>query len=113
MQSMKNRLIVASFAGLALLCSCKKSDVSNGSPTADTTATSAADALKDTALSYTKDIYLWYSQIPSTFNAQSYADPSAIMTAIRQYSTEPGFSNPVDRWSFGMKQADWDNISSG
>jgi C-terminal processing protease CtpA/Prc len=110
---MKNRLFVASLVGLALLCSCKKSDVSNGSPTTDTTAASAANALKDTTLSYTKDIYLWYSQIPSTFNAQSYADPSAIMTAIRQYSTEPGFSNPVDRWSFGMKKTDWDNTSSG
>jgi len=35
------------------------------------------------------------------------------MTAIRSYSKEPGFSQPVDRWSFGIKQADWDNISSG
>jgi carboxyl-terminal processing protease len=35
------------------------------------------------------------------------------MTAIRQYSNEPGFSKPVDRWSFAMKQKDWDNVSSG
>jgi hypothetical protein len=62
---------------------------------------------------YTKDIYLWYNQIPSTFNARSYEDPDKVMTAIRQYSTEPGFSGPVDRWSFGIKQAEWDNVSSG
>jgi hypothetical protein len=35
------------------------------------------------------------------------------MTAIRAYSMEPGFSQPVDRWSFGIKQAEWNNVSSG
>jgi C-terminal processing protease CtpA/Prc len=35
------------------------------------------------------------------------------MTGIRQYSTEAGFSQPVDRWSFAIKQTEWDNISSG
>jgi hypothetical protein len=35
------------------------------------------------------------------------------MTAIRNYSTEPGFSTPVDRWSFAAKKSDWDNASSG
>jgi carboxyl-terminal processing protease len=62
---------------------------------------------------YAKDLYLWYNQIPSIFNAQSYADPNAIMEAIRVYSNEPGFSAPVDRWSFGYKQTDWNNVSSG
>ena len=35
------------------------------------------------------------------------------MTAIRSYSNEPGFSQPVDRWSFAVKQDEWDNVSSG
>jgi C-terminal processing protease CtpA/Prc len=35
------------------------------------------------------------------------------MDAIRQYSIEPGFANPVDRYSFAIKQTDWDNLSNG
>ena len=35
------------------------------------------------------------------------------MIAVRQYSKEPGFSQPVDRWSFAIEQKEWDNISSG
>ncbi|MGN6400498.1 MAG: hypothetical protein ACTHMD_08595, partial [Flavisolibacter sp.] len=116
MQSMKHRLAVATFVGLAFLSSCKKEDVSAENTTSTptpTTTTTSADALKDSALLYTKDIYLWYSQIPSSFNAGSYDDPDKIMTAIRQYSTEPGFTGPVDKWSFGIKQAEWDDVSSG
>ncbi|HVZ56612.1 MAG TPA: S41 family peptidase, partial [Chitinophagaceae bacterium] len=57
--------------------------------------------------------YLWYSQIPNTFNPRVYANPDSVMRAIRAYSNEPGFAKPVDRWSFGIKQADWNNLSSG
>jgi C-terminal processing protease CtpA/Prc len=107
---LKHRLLVASVASLALLASCKKSD----SASAPSTGTgSTTDAIKDSALADTKDIYLWYNQIPATFNAKSYADLDAFMTAIRQYSTEPGFSSPVDRWSFAIKQSEWNNVSSG
>lgn len=109
---MKHRFLLGSLAVLALASSCKKSDVSAETLTPPTT-TSSADALKDSALLYTKDIYFWYKQIPSTFNAKSYSDFDKMMTAIRQYSTEPGFSTPVDRWSFAVKQAEWDNVSSG
>jgi C-terminal processing protease CtpA/Prc len=35
------------------------------------------------------------------------------MKALRQYSIEPGFTGPVDKWSFAMKQAEWDKVSSG
>ena len=35
------------------------------------------------------------------------------MEAIRQYSMEPPNALPVDRFSFGMKQVDWNNLSSG
>lgn len=36
-----------------------------------------------------------------------------MMTSIRQYSIEPGFSGPVDRWSFAINQQQWNNVSSG
>jgi len=109
------RLLLASFVSLALLQACKKSDVPNnqGSSSTTTPATTSASAIKDSTLAYSKDVYLWYNQIPTTFNAQTYADPAAIMTALRQYSTEPGFTGPVDKWSFGMKQTDWNNLSNG
>lgn len=86
---------------------CKK-DNNGGS------GSSAADDLaKDSAWLYAKELYLWYKTLPSTFNARSYSDPNAIMEAIRKYSIEPGFTDPVDRWSFGMKKTEWDNVSSG
>jgi C-terminal processing protease CtpA/Prc len=72
-----------------------------------------ADLHKDTALLYARDIFLWYNQIPTTFDARSYADPDKIMRALRQYSSESGFSQPVDRWSFGVDRQTWDNVSSG
>ncbi len=110
--------MLTSLVGLSVLFSCKKEkSAETGGNGTGTDTTSAAtvpnDKIKDTVLAYTKDIYLWYNQIPASFNARSYADPDKIMTAIRQYSVEPGFSQPVDRWSFAMKQKDWDNLSSG
>jgi hypothetical protein len=98
---------------LVLLSSCKKNDLSASNTAVTPSDSSAVNAVKDSALFYARDIYLWYNQIPSAFNAHSYADPSAIMTAIRQYSNETGFTQPVDRWSFGMNQQDWNNLSSG
>ena len=109
---MKNHVWVVGLVGFAFLSSCKKDDLSGENLNPPTTAT-PADALKDSALLYSKDIYLWYSQIPSTFNARSYDDLDNVMTAIRQYSLEPGFSTAVDRWSFAVKQSEWDNVSSG
>ena len=73
----------------------------------------AADKMKDTVILYARDIYLWNTQIPSSFNARQYADPDKIMTAIRPYSIEPGFTAPVDKWSFAYKKVDWDNVSGG
>src|SRR6476620_7680781 len=115
---MKIQKILAPAMLLAVFfTACKKEEslTSNLNPTpvGTGTSTSNADKLKDSTLIYSKDIYLWYDKIPSTFNARYYADPDAIMTAIRQYSIEPGFSAPVDRWSFAIKQQEWDNVSSG
>lgn len=114
MQFKTKRFLLASIVSLALLQACKKNkDVAAPNPNPSGGTTSSADKIKDTTIADARDIYLWYSQIPSTFNAQSYAEPNAIMEAIRQYSNEPGFSTPVDKWSFGMKQTDWNNLSSG
>src|SRR4051812_42855557 len=98
MNFMKNRLVGGFVVALFLVASCKKNDIQeNLNPTPTPTPVASADALKDTALAYTKDVYLWYNQIPTSFSARNYADYDKIMTAIRQYSTEPGFSTPVDR----------------
>lgn len=113
MQLKSKGFLLASLASLALLQACKKNDVSNNSNPSTGGSTSPTSAVKDTAAMYAKDIYLWYNQIPATFNGQSYADPNAIMEAIRQYSNEPGFSAPVDKWSFAMKQSEWNNLSNG
>ena len=102
---------------LALVCfitlnsSCKKNK-DNPSVT-PTDSTSVAAKVKDSGLSIARDFYLWYSQIPSTFNAQSYADPNALMVGIRNYSSETGFAGPVDRWSFGVLKTQWNQLSGG
>lgn len=119
MQSIKSYLFIAALVGLVFFTSCKKTDVTAGAvnpPTPTNTSTpsvATADALKDSALLYSKDIYLWYNQIPSSFNARSYSDMDKLMIGLRQYSTEPGFSGAVDKWSFAVKKAEWDNVSSG
>lgn len=108
---MKYNLIVVLVVSLTALFSCKKDDIVLNAVNPDPVATS--DKTKDSVLIYARDIYLWYNQIPSTFSARSYAGPNNIMEAIRSYSVETGFTQPVDRWSFAVKQTEWDNISSG
>jgi C-terminal processing protease CtpA/Prc len=101
--------------GFSSLTACKKDKdepISTPTPTPPVTA-SAADKVKDTTLLYARDAYLWYTQIPASFDARSHADPNAIMTAIRQYSSEPGFTSAVDKWSFAIDQNSWNNASSG
>ena len=71
------------------------------------------DVLKDSTLLLTKGIYLWNTQLPASFNARGYDGPVKIMEAIRQYSMEPGFTQPVDRFSFAIKKTEWDNLSAG
>ncbi len=117
MQYRNKRFLLIIMLGLSIFTSCKKNNDTATTPTppppTPTPIVSAEDKVKDTTLLYARDIYLWYAQIPATFNARSYADPDAIMKAIRQYSIEPGFPNPVDRFSFAAKQAEWNKISSG
>jgi carboxyl-terminal processing protease len=115
----KNILIAAGFAmGLGIFSSCQKSVADKPASFTDTTTVSnsgpsAEYKMKDSALQLTRDIYLWYDQIPSSFDPQTYADPNAIMTAIRPYSIETGYTTAVDRWSFAMKKTEWDNLSRG
>lgn len=111
MRIMKFELVLTVMAGFLVISSCKKENgVEN---TSDPEPVAVADKIKDTVLLYARDIYLWNSQIPSGFNPRTYADPDKIMTALRTYSQETGFTQPVDRWSFAIKQGEWDNISSG
>lgn len=68
------------------------------------------EIVMDTVVSYTKEIYLWNTQLPATLPGKT---PTEVMTNIRQYSIEPGFSAPVDRWSFAISKSEWNNISTG
>lgn len=113
MRFQKKAFLAASLA-VIMLQACKKNDLSSSlNPTPSPMSGTVGNALKDTIVSYSRDIYLWYNQIPTSFNAQTYSDPNAIMEGIRKYSTEPGFSTPVDKWSFAMKKTEWENLSSG
>lgn len=110
---MKSELMLATMAGILVISSCKKdNDLDNGTDP-DPQTVDVADKIKDTVLLYSQDIYLWNTQISSGFNPRTYADPDKVMTAIRAYSQEPGFTQPVDRWSFAVKQSEWDDISAG
>jgi carboxyl-terminal processing protease len=116
MKLTRSLAVALSLVALGSFSSCKKEDVSsdlNTAPTNPTTPVVTGNALKDSALAYSRDIYLWYTQIPANLDVKSYSDLNAQMTALRQYSNEPGFSAPVDRWSFAIKKTEWDNISSG
>ena len=108
------KILIASVivSTLFLISSCQK-EVKPTPPNPTDTTGLAANLVKDTALLIAKDIYLWYNQIPDTFNARNYADPSEVMLGIRKYSKETGFTNPVDRFSFGILKSVWDNESAG
>jgi carboxyl-terminal processing protease len=111
-----NRLpfVLLCVIALATLQACKKENITSELTSTQPPATSSlSDQQKDTALAYSKDIYLWYDQIPASFDARSFTELDKLMTGIRQYSTETGFSQPVDRWSFAIKQTEWNNISYG
>ena len=105
---MKMRLLLIVLSAIAILGSCRKNDSVGGN-----NGSTDEDILKDSTLILTRDLYLWNEQIPSDFNARIYDGPSEIMDAIRQYSNEPGFNDPVDHYSFAMDQNEWDNLSKG
>lgn len=98
-----------------LACRKQKEELINMPPLnpGDTSSTLPKAVDKDSILYYTRDLYLWDNQIPASFKVNSFAGPEEIMNSIRSYSIEPGFSTPVDRWSFAMKKTEWDDLSSG
>lgn len=106
---MKNLIYV--LLVLSTFAACKKKDVVAPAPTSTVKPPEPEikydDLVKDSALLQAREIYLWHNQIPASMDARQYADPAAIMTAIRPYSMETGFSQPVDRFSFAIKQSDW------
>ena len=114
MKIARSLLVLLSVLALGILSGCKKDELDSNLASSPAPVTSTvADRLKDSALAFSKDIYLWYTQIPGSFNARSYAELDKLMIGLRQYSNEPGFTEPVDRWSFAIKKTEWDNISSG
>ena len=119
MQNIQLRSLAIGIFSMALFAACKKNtnDLAATPPANPVTGGMGTavnpDILKDSTLFYTQDIYLWNKQIPATFNARSFADPAAIMQAIHPYSIEPGFTQPVDKWSFAMKKTEWDQQSAG
>lgn len=94
-------------ASIVFFSSCKKDKEAISEPPL------TADQLKDSSVIYSRDIYLWNDQIPASFDGKNHQDPDKIMEALRQYSIEPGFTAPVDRWSFAVKQDEWNNVSNG
>jgi carboxyl-terminal processing protease len=73
----------------------------------------SSEIKNDTATTYARDLYLWYNNIPATFNGHNFSDPNGVMEGIRAFSSEPGFPVPVDRWSFAILKTDWQKLSSG
>ena len=100
---------------------CKKDnrDLMAETPAQSPVAAPAAPAgsslvqLNLVAFQKSQDYYLWNTQLPPALNLTGFSDPAAVMTGLRQYSAEPGFTGPVDRWSFAMKKTEWDLLSSG
>ncbi|HMJ46523.1 MAG TPA: S41 family peptidase [Ferruginibacter sp.] len=115
-----SRLLILFITLLIIFTACKKNTqelVATPPPVITPPPTTppppSSDVLKDSALFYARDLYLWENQIPATFNARSYADLNLVMEGIRPYSIEPGFTSAVDRWSFAMKKTEWDQMSGG
>ncbi|HFU77674.1 MAG TPA: hypothetical protein ENK68_04140 [Epsilonproteobacteria bacterium] len=46
--------------------------------------------------------YLWYDQVASNINYQSFTTPNALIDALRV--------NPPDRWSFSLTSEEYDNF---
>jgi len=113
--TVRNLCVLLTFAVGSFFVSCRKADVINtggSTPSTGTNQTLSPEALRDSTIAYSKDFYLWYNQIPSSFG-QQYSEPDLMMEDLHRYSVEPGFSGPVDKWSFGIKKAEWDNMTAG
>src|ERR1700712_2955383 len=112
MKSISQLHLYAIIILIGIFASCKKNKDTATNPPPSDSLTRVAQ-VRDSVLVISKDFYLWYNQIPSTFSPQSYVDPNSEMIGIRSYSMEPGFPNPVDKWSFGVLKTDWNQLSGG
>lgn len=117
MQKNLQSIIYATVITLAVTACKKNTDVliapALTTPANNPSGNSNPDLVKDSSVIFAKDIYLWNTQIPADFTGRNYADPAAIMTAIRPYSIEAGFNTAVDRWSFAIKKTEWNQMSGG
>ncbi len=114
---MQKTTFVVLLALSSLFFSCQKETVQpiplSPGPTPVVNGPTPDELLKDSIQLITKDIYLWNTQLPASFDARGYADPEKVMESIRPFSLEPGFAQPVDRFSFAVKKTEWDNMSAG
>lgn len=98
------KLFIA-FSCVLFVFSCK--------PKLDTNYQVGAD-IRDSVYIYAKDLYLWTDAMPDIFRfrPQSYRAPEDVITVVRTYSpVQNGFF--VDRFSFVLPKASWDNTASG
>ena len=66
-------LVLLCAIALSTLPACKKDNLeADLASTGSVTQPTLSDKLKDSALAFSKDIYLWYTQIPASFNARSF-----------------------------------------
>src|SRR5678810_857751 len=85
MKSIRLNLILLCIIIVGVLPACKKEDLKSDLAPVSNPSAPISDKLKDSSLAYARDIYLWYNQIPSDFNAKGYEDLDKLMTGIRQY----------------------------
>ena len=113
--SFKSVIFFLFLTGFVMSCKKEKEPVAPPSPPpVSNIPTPSTDAiLKDSVLFFARDLYLWNEQIPASFDAKGYGDFDKIMQGIRPYSIEAGFPDAVDRFSFAIKQTEWDALSEG
>ncbi len=114
---MHNKIPFCIIAIIFIITSCKKNSDSIMSPlvapVTNTSSTPTTAQLRDSAVAISKNFYLWNELIPSSFSGNAFTDYSTMMTSLRNYSVEPGFSQPVDKWSFAMLKSEWNQMSGG
>ncbi|WP_165784599.1 S41 family peptidase [Solitalea longa] len=101
-------IIVASFLAIPaiLTTSCKKSS--------DPVPKVTPGDVRDSVYLVAETFYLWTDNLPSedVFKAKSLAGPDEVIEKVKTYSPLLNGKH-LDRYSFGLPKADWDNISNG
>ncbi|MES2734413.1 MAG: S41 family peptidase [Bacteroidota bacterium] len=91
---------------ICLLSACHTKDPKPTGITAD---------IRDSIYFYSKELYLWTTQLPdrNSFLPLTYPSGEAVINKVRTYSPLNGKGQHEDRFSFVMHQTDWDNIEAG